>query len=76
MGGVLPIAGDAFDVVWRSNKRNLNLIEKYKGDTAAKPSALDYGIVVGGVLLAIASIVLPIFMFYGVGAGLLWALFG
>ncbi|MFK7992251.1 MAG: DUF4112 domain-containing protein [Sandaracinaceae bacterium] len=76
VGGVFPIVGDAFDLVWRSNKRNLNLIEKFKGDTDEKPGAADYGIVAGGVLLAIASILLPIFMFYGVGAGLLWALLG
>lgn len=79
VGGVLPVAGDAFDIFFRSNKRNLNLIEKFKpseGEPARKPGVLDYAIVAGGVLLAVVSIILPIFMFYGLGAGLLWALLG
>ena len=27
--GVIPVAGDIFDVFWKSNKRNMNIIEKH-----------------------------------------------
>ena len=27
--GVIPIAGDIFDIFWKSNKRNLEIIEKH-----------------------------------------------
>ena len=27
--GIIPVAGDIFDVFWKSNKRNMNIIEKY-----------------------------------------------
>ncbi len=69
VGGLLPVAGDAFDLVWRSNKRNLALIERYRDDPKAKASALDYLLVGSGLVLAVASIVLPIVIFYVLGYG-------
>ena len=27
--GIIPVAGDIFDVFWRSNKRNMNIIDKH-----------------------------------------------
>lgn len=72
--GVVPFVGDAFDLFWRSNRRNLDIVEKYKGDPDARPSPLDYFLVGGGVLLAIVSIVLPMVIFYGIGIGALIAL--
>lgn len=27
--GVIPVAGDIFDVFWKSNKRNMNIIDKH-----------------------------------------------
>lgn len=69
VGGVLPFLGDAFDVVWRSNRRNLDLIEKYRDDPKRAPTVVDYLLVATGVLLAIASIVIPIVIIYGIGLG-------
>jgi hypothetical protein len=69
IGGLVPFVGDAFDLVWRSNKRNLALIEKYKTDPDAKPSWADYALVYVGLGLAVLSIVLPIFIFYVLGLG-------
>lgn len=69
--GAVPFVGDAFDVFWRSNRRNLDIIEKYRGDPRAKPAPLDYLLVGGGVLMAIVSIVLPIVIVYGIGLGAL-----
>lgn len=67
--GALPVVGDAFDVFWRSNRRNLDIINKYKDDPKAKPSVLDYFIVGTGLVLAVTSILLPIFIIYGLGVG-------
>ena len=27
--GIIPVAGDIFDIFWKSNKRNMNIIDKY-----------------------------------------------
>ena len=64
---MLPFAGDAFDVVWRSNKRNLALIEKYRDDPGAEPTWKDYALIGLGVALAIASVVIPIVIVYVIG---------
>lgn len=69
VGGLVPFIGDAFDVAWRSNRRNMDLIEKYRDDPKAEPTWVDYALVAGGVLLAITSIVLPIVIIYGLGFG-------
>lgn len=29
LGGVLPVAGDVFDVLWKANKKNLELLEEF-----------------------------------------------
>jgi len=72
--GAVPIVGDAFDLLFRSNRRNLEIIRKYKDDPKAEPSSLDYVLVGGGVVLAVLSFALPVLLFYGVGAGALVAL--
>lgn len=69
VGGFLPVVGDAFDVVWRSNKRNLALIEKYREDPKAAPTPWDYLLVGLGLTLAVASIVIPIVIIYMIGVG-------
>jgi hypothetical protein len=69
--GMLPFLGDAFDLVWRSNKRNLALIERYRDDPKAEPGPADYALVGLGLLLAVTSMVLPFVLFYGLGLGAL-----
>jgi len=69
VGGLLPFVGDAFDIVWRSNRRNLDLIEAYKDDPKREPTFADYALVGTGLVLALLSVLLPIFMIYGVGLG-------
>lgn len=71
VGGLLPFAGDAFDLVWRSNKRNLEIIEQYREDPKRKATFADYALVGVGLVLAVLSIVVPIFIIYGLGVGLL-----
>ncbi|MBW2460821.1 MAG: DUF4112 domain-containing protein [Deltaproteobacteria bacterium] len=66
--GSLPVIGDTFDVFWKSNRKNLDLIERYRADPAAKPTVVDYLLVVLAVLLVIAGVVIPLVFF--------WALLG
>jgi hypothetical protein len=58
--GSIPIFGDAFDLFFRSNRRNLALIQRYDRNPERKPSSADYALVALGVLLVIAAVVLPI----------------
>jgi hypothetical protein len=67
LAGTVPVAGDAFDVIFRSNRRNLEIIEKYRNDPKAKPSVADYVLVSGGILLGIVTLLLP-FVIFGLGA--------
>lgn len=69
IGGVLPFVGDAFDVFWRSNRRNMDLIAKYRDDPKAEPTWMDYALVGGGIFLALLSILLPVLILYGLGIG-------
>ena len=47
--GIIPIAGDFFDAVWKSNERNRILLEKNLGNPAAK--AADRWFIIGSVLV-------------------------
>ncbi len=67
IGGLLPVVGDAFDLVWRSNRRNLELIEQYRDDPKREPTFADYALVGTGLFLAVLSILLPLFIIYGIG---------
>jgi len=60
--GCVPLAGDAFDVFWRSNRRNLELLRRYTHDPLRKPDALDYAIVGLGFTLVAAAVVLPVLL--------------
>jgi hypothetical protein len=51
--GVIPVAGDVFDAVWKANTRNLRLLEGYLSDparagVAARRFWLGMAVVVGG----------------------------
>lgn len=58
--GSVPVLGDAFDVVWRANRKNLEIIQQYRDDPKAEPSALDKVLVYGGVGLVVLSVVIPV----------------
>lgn len=72
VGGLLPVVGDLFDLVWRSNTRNLELLERHQGELEPKARAGDYALVGGAVALVGASIAAPI----AAAGWLLSALFG
>src|SRR6478752_9487003 len=58
--GCLPFVGDAFDLFWRSNRRNLELVRRYSHDPLRRPDAIDYLIVGFGFALVAAAVILPI----------------
>jgi hypothetical protein len=71
IGGSFPIIGDVFDVFWKSNRKNLDIIEKYRGDPDAKPTALDYLLVLISILLVLTSVLLPLVVIWLLaGAGI------
>ena len=69
--GAVPLIGDLFDVAWKANRKNLDLIEHYKGDPTAEPGAGDYALVGIGVALVVLSIALPLIFVLLVGSSVL-----
>lgn len=67
--GAMPIIGDLFDLMWRSNRRNLELINKHAGKKSGA-SAGDYLVVGLGVCLAIAAVVVPILVLAYLGGSI------
>jgi hypothetical protein len=58
--GSIPIVGDVFDVLWRSNKKNLELIERYRAEPG-KPATVGDHVVVGLAFLVLLTLLaLPI----------------
>lgn len=70
-GGAIPILGDAWDVYWRANRKNLEIIEKYRDDPKAEPSNVDKLLVYGGVGLVLLGIAIPLVlgMIFGLSLG-------
>jgi Domain of unknown function (DUF4112) len=58
--GSIPIAGDAFDLFWRANRKNLELIQRYDKNPDRRPTVADYAVVGLGVLLVLAAVALPV----------------
>jgi hypothetical protein len=65
--GSIPIVGDVFDLFYRANRRNLELIEKFEDDPDAEPTTADYVLVGLAVLLLLLNIAIPILIIYGFG---------
>ncbi len=70
LGGALPVVGDAFDAVWRSNRKNLEILQRYAEDPHAEPSAGDKLLVGAGIALAILSVLVPLLVGAWLGVGL------
>ena len=51
--GAIPLLGDAFDVVWKANLRNVELLERHAIDPAGagKSDRLFVALLVGGVVV-------------------------
>lgn len=70
LGGALPVVGDAFDAVWRSNRKNLEILQRYAANPHAEPTAGDRLLVGAGIALAILSILVPLAVGAWLGLGL------
>ncbi|HEX2873776.1 MAG TPA: DUF4112 domain-containing protein [Polyangiaceae bacterium] len=58
--GAIPLLGDAFDFAFKANEKNLELIERHRGDPTRQASWGDR-LVVGAVLVAaVACAALPL----------------
>jgi hypothetical protein len=57
--GSLPIVGDIFDVAFKSNRRNLELIREHQSPESTA-SVWDYLVVAIGISVAIVSILVPL----------------
>jgi hypothetical protein len=60
--GMIPIAGDLFDLLWRSNSRNLALLERHQGELEPRARTGDWMIVGAAATLVAASVAAPIFL--------------
>jgi hypothetical protein len=56
--GMLPVVGDAFDVAFQANQRNLALLERHASE--GKPRARDYAVIAFAALVVLALAALPI----------------
>lgn len=70
LAGSLPIVGDIFDVAYKANRRNLELIRQHEGPES-KPTAWDYVVVTLGIIVAILSIIVPLVavFYFGINYG-------
>lgn len=62
MVGLVPVVGDVFDLVWRSNAKNLALLERHQHELEPRGRAGDYAIVAAAGALVVASIAAPIML--------------
>jgi hypothetical protein len=60
--GAFPVVGDLFDVVFKANRRNLDLLERNRGQAAVRATSADYAMVIGAMLLALAVLSLPLIL--------------
>jgi hypothetical protein len=59
--GAVPVLGDAFDLFWKSNRKNLSLIRAASGEAALRRSKLsDYLAIAGIALLIGGAFALPL----------------
>jgi len=56
--GMIPVAGDVFDVAFQANRRNLDLLERHQRE--GKPRPVDYVVVVLAALVVLALAALPV----------------
>lgn len=68
--GSLPVVGDVFDVAFKANRRNLELIRAHEAP-GSKATPWDYAVVAFGVSVAIVSIIVPLVavFYFGINYG-------
>lgn len=63
IGGLVPIVGDVFDLLWRSNTRNLALLERHQHELEPRARAGDYAVLAGAAVLVAVGVAAPIALF-------------
>jgi hypothetical protein len=64
--GSIPIVGDVFDTVWKSNRMNYNLLVRYRVGARRRLLARDWLFFLLLLVCAAALVVLPILIVVGV----------
>lgn len=59
IAGSLPLVGDVFDVAFKANRRNLELVLEHEAP-GSKATVGDYLVVVLGIVVAVLSILVPL----------------
>ncbi len=62
VGGLVPVVGDVFDLFWRSNTKNLALLERHQGELEPKARAGDYMVLAAAAVLIGVGIAAPIML--------------
>jgi hypothetical protein len=60
--GMVPVVGDLFDLLWRSNTRNLALLERHQGELEPRARPGDYMVLAAAAGLVVVSIAAPIML--------------
>ena len=71
--GVIPMFGDLFDFAWKSNRRNVALLDQYLANPRKikrRSTALMIGLMIGLVAVAIAIVYAVIHLLVWVGTSL------
>ena len=58
--GAVPLIGDLFDFAFKANEKNLELIERHRGDPTRAPSWGDRLLLAGVVVVVLALAALPL----------------
>jgi uncharacterized protein DUF4112 len=60
--GSIPFLGDIFDLFWRSNRRNLQLLQRCEQNPGRPATLADYLVVGLGIALVVAAVALPVLL--------------
>lgn len=63
--GALPLVGDIFDVAWKSNRLNLELLRRAERWPSRKQTAGDWSFLVAAVMVIAALVALPLLLIAG-----------
>ncbi|MEM6928172.1 MAG: DUF4112 domain-containing protein [Myxococcota bacterium] len=57
--GLVPGLGDVLDFFYKGSRRNLRLIERFRGQGRKRPGIIDYLVVGSGFVVAVLLVVVP-----------------
>jgi hypothetical protein len=60
--GAVPVLGDAFDLVWKANRKNLQLMERHRLEPESPPRFRDYVLLALAVALMVVALAVPVLL--------------